>query len=167
MSSDTAFATKAAEIILQADCIVIAAGAGMGVDSGLPDFRGTEGFWRAYPALRAAGLDFISVASPRTFRDDPTLAWGFYGHRLALYRDAPEAQAAKASGDSIFRAFMLEVLPKAPKATRAVASDLITTTLSTVGKEFSETPRTASEVKVYADAMARMFCAYIRDLDKS
>jgi len=86
MSSDTALATKAAEIILQADCIVIAAGAGMGVDSGLPDFRGTEGFWRAYPALRAAGLDFISVASPRTFRDDPSLAWGFYGHRLALYR---------------------------------------------------------------------------------
>jgi AcrR family transcriptional regulator len=83
-----------------------------------------------------------------------------------LYRDAPDARAAKASGDSIFRAFMLEVLPKAPKATRAVASDLITTTLSTVGKEFSETPRTASEVKVYADAMARMFCAYIRDLDK-
>jgi hypothetical protein len=61
---------------------------------------------------------------------------------------------------------MLEVLPKAPKATRAVASDLITTTLSTVGKEFSETPRTASEVKTYADAMARMFCAYIKDLDK-
>jgi NAD-dependent SIR2 family protein deacetylase len=86
MSSDAALATKAAEVILQADCIVIAAGAGMGVDSGLPDFRGTEGFWRAYPALRAAGLDFISVASPRTFRDDPALAWGFYGHRLALYR---------------------------------------------------------------------------------
>jgi len=28
--------------------LVIAAGAGMGVDSGLPDFRGPEGFWRTY-----------------------------------------------------------------------------------------------------------------------
>jgi len=23
----------------------------MGVDSGLPDFRGDEGFWRAYPPM--------------------------------------------------------------------------------------------------------------------
>jgi NAD-dependent SIR2 family protein deacetylase len=56
------------------------------VDSGLPDFRGREGFWRAYPALGRAGLDFTTVASPRTFERDPRLAWGFYGHRLALYR---------------------------------------------------------------------------------
>ncbi|MCW5626208.1 MAG: NAD-dependent deacetylase [Burkholderiales bacterium] len=58
----------------------------MGVDSGLPDFRGNEGFWRAYPALAHARLDFRTVASPRTFETDPKLAWGFYGHRLNLYR---------------------------------------------------------------------------------
>lgn len=29
----------------------------MGVDPGHPDFRGTDGFWRAYPALATAGLD--------------------------------------------------------------------------------------------------------------
>ncbi|MFN8755235.1 MAG: NAD-dependent deacetylase, partial [Burkholderiales bacterium] len=40
---------RAAEALLNADGIVIAAGAGMGVDSGLPDFRGPEGFWNAYP----------------------------------------------------------------------------------------------------------------------
>ena len=41
-----------------ADCdgLLITAGAGMGVDSGLPDFRGREGFWQAYPALAQAGL---------------------------------------------------------------------------------------------------------------
>ncbi|MCP6390612.1 hypothetical protein NL487_27205, partial [Klebsiella pneumoniae] len=76
----------AAELIAQADALVIAAGAGLGVDSGLPDFRGREGFWRAYPALGRAGLDFTTVASPLTFERDPELAWGFYGHRLALYR---------------------------------------------------------------------------------
>ena len=31
--------------------ILIAAGAGIGVDSGLPDFRGQDGFWKAYPPL--------------------------------------------------------------------------------------------------------------------
>lgn len=77
---------EAAALIGQADALVVAAGAGMGVDSGLPDFRGREGFWRAYPALGRAGLDFAAVASPRSFERDPRLAWGFYGHRLALYR---------------------------------------------------------------------------------
>ncbi len=79
-------AAQAADLIDQADAIVVAAGAGMGVDSGLPDFRGTQGFWQAYPALAKARLDFPSIASPTTFARDPGLAWGFYGHRLALYR---------------------------------------------------------------------------------
>ena len=79
-------AEQAAALISQADALIVAAGAGMGVDSGLPDFRGTEGFWRAYPALRNSGVDFSSIASPSTFESAPALAWGFYGHRLALYR---------------------------------------------------------------------------------
>lgn len=79
-------ARHAAGLVEQADALIIAAGAGMGVDSGLPDFRGKEGFWNAYPALREAQIDFYSAASPATFRSDPALAWGFYGHRLALYR---------------------------------------------------------------------------------
>ncbi|NMH82111.1 SIR2 family NAD-dependent protein deacylase [Pseudonocardia xinjiangensis] len=58
----------------------------MGVDSGLPDFRGPEGFWRAYPPYRGLGLRFEEIADPMHFAADPELAWGFYGHRLALYR---------------------------------------------------------------------------------
>ncbi len=76
----------AAELIEQADALVIAAGAGMGVDSGMPDFRGQQGFWAAYPALAAAGIDFTSLANPNGFVQDARRAWGFYGHRLALYR---------------------------------------------------------------------------------
>lgn len=86
MHADTADLQRVADLIEQADALVVAAGAGMGIDSGLPDFRGREGFWRAYPALRASGLDFYEIASPQAFRDTPDLAWGFYGHRLALYR---------------------------------------------------------------------------------
>ena len=81
-----------------------------------------------------------------------------------LYRDAPEAKAAKASGEDTVRTFMREVLPEASDATRALAGDLITTTLSAVGKQFSESQRTSAEIETYAGAMADMLCAYLRSL---
>lgn len=77
---------KAAGALRDATALLITAGAGIGVDSGLPDFRGDEGFWKAYPPFRKLGLSFIELANPRWFDRDPELAWGFYGHRLALYR---------------------------------------------------------------------------------
>lgn len=82
-----------------------------------------------------------------------------------LYRDAPEARDVKAAGARSVQAFMAHALPGASKKTRALAGDLITTTLSTVGKQFSETPRTPAEIKAYANAMADMFRAYLASLD--
>lgn len=77
---------NAQEAIDDAGAILITAGAGMGVDSGLPDFRGNDGFWRAYPPLKDLGLEFHDIANPKWFTTDPKMAWGFYGHRLNLYR---------------------------------------------------------------------------------
>jgi NAD-dependent SIR2 family protein deacetylase len=77
---------QAAKAVAAAEALVIGAGAGMGVDSGLPDFRGTHGFWRAYPPYAKLGLSFQELANPQWFESDPGLAWGFYGHRLSLYR---------------------------------------------------------------------------------
>ncbi|MBC7477478.1 MAG: NAD-dependent deacetylase [Pseudorhodobacter sp.] len=77
---------RAAALLEQADALIVAAGAGIGVDSGLPDFRGEVGFWKAYPALGRERIEFASIASPSAFRSNPERAWGFYGHRLALYR---------------------------------------------------------------------------------
>lgn len=79
---------KAAAAIRDADALLIGAGAGMGVDSGLPDFRGDGGFWTAYPLYAKMGLNFVAMANPGWFSRDPELAWGFYGHRLGLYRAA-------------------------------------------------------------------------------
>jgi NAD-dependent SIR2 family protein deacetylase len=78
---------RAAALLKEADALLIGAGAGIGVDSGLPDFRGDHGFWRAYPPLAKLGIRFVEIANPRSFDRHPQLAWGFYGHRLALYRD--------------------------------------------------------------------------------
>ncbi len=66
---------KAKKVIKEADAILITAGAGIGVDSGLPDFRGTEGFWRAYPVAKKLGLRFEELANPMWFVENPRLAW--------------------------------------------------------------------------------------------
>jgi NAD-dependent SIR2 family protein deacetylase len=78
---------RVAARISNADALLVTAGAGMGVDSGLPDFRGTDGFWRAYPALGKLGISFEQMAQPSWFDERPEMAWAFYGHRQRLYRD--------------------------------------------------------------------------------
>jgi NAD-dependent SIR2 family protein deacetylase len=78
---------QAAAAIINADGLLITAGAGLGVDSRLPDFRGTDGFWKAYPALAKSGIQFHEIANPNAFARSPRQAWGFYGHRLNLYRE--------------------------------------------------------------------------------
>ena len=56
--------SEATRALAGADALLITAGAGMGVDSGLPDFRGNEGFWKAYPALGRAKKSFTDMANP-------------------------------------------------------------------------------------------------------
>jgi len=81
-----------------------------------------------------------------------------------LYRDAPEAREGKASGRQTVREFMHEILPGSPETTCALAGDLILTSLSSVGKEFSERAPNPAEIAEYADALADMFCAYLEKL---
>lgn len=78
---------QAARAVEKAEVLIVTAGAGMGVDSGLPDFRGNSGFWQAYPPYARLGLSFTECANPEHFRRDPAFGWGFYGHRTNLYRE--------------------------------------------------------------------------------
>jgi AcrR family transcriptional regulator len=78
-----------------------------------------------------------------------------------FYRDAPEAAEAHAESAHIVRAFLLESAPRASDAQRALAGDILKTTLSKVGSSFSALPRTPGEIHAYADALADMLCAYL------
>jgi NAD-dependent SIR2 family protein deacetylase len=78
---------RAAAALRSASALVVTAGAGMGVDSGLPDFRGDHGFWKAYPPYERLGISFVDAANPVHFERDPAFGWGFYGHRAHLYRE--------------------------------------------------------------------------------
>lgn len=72
----------AAERVRESECLVITVGAGMGVDSGLPDFRGRSSQWNAEDGR------FIDISTPWTFQEYPRQGWGFYGHFWNLCRQA-------------------------------------------------------------------------------
>ena len=78
---------RAGRLLMDADAVLIGAGAGMSVDSGLPDYRGTRGFWTAYPAF--AGRTYAEIAGPTLMQDKPEQAWAFFGHCFELYRKTP------------------------------------------------------------------------------
>lgn len=92
------------------------------------------------------------------------------GFRIALddaaplYRDAPEAIEAKASGNRTVEAFMIDVLPRAHPSARDRAGNLVFATLSAIAKHFSEEPHTPADISTYADEIADMFCAYLESL---
>lgn len=83
-----------------------------------------------------------------------------------LYRDAPEACEARAAGRQIFAGFMFQLLPEVSEATRTAACDLLLTTLSSVGKDFSASPHTEGAITRYADGLADMFSAYVVALNQ-
>lgn len=73
--------------IKNCEVLIIGTGAGMGVDSGLPAYRGRNGLWTAPPPVYSElGISLMELATLRGFRKDIELGWGFFGEQLDLYR---------------------------------------------------------------------------------
>ncbi|MBA4448329.1 MAG: NAD-dependent deacylase [Nitrosopumilaceae archaeon] len=53
--------------------IVLVTGAGISQESGIPTFRGKDGLWRNYDAMKLATID--------AFYDNPKLVWEWYNER--------------------------------------------------------------------------------------
>ena len=62
-----------AEKLLSAKKVVFVTGAGISQESGIPTFRGKDGLWRNYDAMKLATID--------AFYDDPKLVWEWYNER--------------------------------------------------------------------------------------
>lgn len=75
--------TEAAIAIARADAMVIGTGAGMGVDSGLGTFRGSNA--AVWPPLKAMGIDISEMSCPDRLEDDPRVAWAFWKWRYDAY----------------------------------------------------------------------------------
>lgn len=105
----------ASSLIRSSRAVLLTAGAGMGVDSGLPDFRSPEDFSNAYPPMEKLGLSFAQMSTPLRFRDDPEFAWGFFGHRLNLYNSTSPHEG--------FR-YLLEVAQSKPEGFFVLTSNV-------------------------------------------
>lgn len=77
---------KAAQKIAEAKAIMVTAGAGMGVDSGLHIYRTQSDFLDAHPVARELNLSLPDLSNVNLFETNPHLAWGFYGQRWQMYR---------------------------------------------------------------------------------
>jgi NAD-dependent deacetylase len=61
------------ETLCRSRSAVVLTGAGVSAESGLPTFRGPQGWWRK--------MDPTRLATPEAFARDPALVWQWYEHR--------------------------------------------------------------------------------------
>jgi NAD-dependent deacetylase len=60
--------------------VLVLTGAGVSPESGIPTFRGMDGYWR--------NLDPTTLATPEAFARDPQLVWDWYRERRQRIRNA-------------------------------------------------------------------------------
>jgi NAD-dependent SIR2 family protein deacetylase len=73
---------RVAVALLDCDAWMVTAGAGIGVDSGMPDFRGPTGLFHD----RETPMTWEETSNDKWFAEDPAFAWGMFYSRLDMYR---------------------------------------------------------------------------------
>lgn len=68
--------------------VLVITGAGVSAESGIPTFRGKDGYWR--------NLDPAKLATPEAFAHDPKLVWDWYRERRQRIRHAQPNAAHEA-----------------------------------------------------------------------
>ena len=88
LMSCSALDTSAATTRILSMRIFVITGAGVSAESGIPTFRGKDGYWR--------NLDPAELATPEAFARDPQLVWDWYRERRQRIRNAEPNAAHEA-----------------------------------------------------------------------
>jgi len=91
----------AALIAARQPCVVLT-GAGISTESGIPDFRSSEGIWTRYDPMEYATID--------AFLADPVKVWDFYGRRFELLSTAEPNDGHRALAELERRGFVDAVI---------------------------------------------------------
>jgi len=67
---------KIKELLIEEVSVAVLTGAGISAESGVPTFRGKDGFWKQHRAEELATVD--------AFMSDPELVWGWYQYRRGI-----------------------------------------------------------------------------------
>src|SRR5437763_16907211 len=68
--------------------VLVISGAGVSAESGIPTFRGKNGYWR--------NLDPAKLATPEAFANSRKVVWGWYRERRQRIRNAQPNPAHQA-----------------------------------------------------------------------
>jgi len=71
---------EAKEILQNCDAVLVIAGAGMSVDSGISTYRGTDGIWSKTIKIGNKNYRYDEISSLEMWKTYPELAWGFKAH---------------------------------------------------------------------------------------
>ena len=76
---------KVIELIRNADAFAVFAGAGMGVDSGLEQYRGKGGLWSKSMELNNRKVNYQDLLTHDAFDKTPEQSWAFIASRIEKY----------------------------------------------------------------------------------
>lgn len=74
------------KIIGEAEVIVVFAGAGMGVDSGLEQYRGSDGLWTKSININDNTIAYQDLMCHESFDIMPEQSWAFIAYRIDQYK---------------------------------------------------------------------------------
>ena len=93
---------RLAELVRGARHALVLTGAGISTESGLPDYRGSNGLWR--------NRRFEELAHIETWRREPEAFWAFYRERIDVLRRARPNDGHRAIADLERRGHVARVL---------------------------------------------------------
>ena len=78
---------KAIDEIKNADAILIHAGAGMSVDTGIPPYRGKFGIYENNIIIDGKTLKISDLTGYHFFMNNPEMSWAYHGSRIKKYKN--------------------------------------------------------------------------------